>query len=94
LNKIQKHTKAHQAIVDSVYLNEVISVSKTKSFNINMLVSTYQQVINKQMAHALAPLGLKAFPQHKQRLATTIRIWLASRNRKDPTPNPVAMSES
>lgn len=50
--------------------------------------------MNKQIAHALEPLGLKAFPQHKQRLATAIRTWLAIRNRNDVTPKPVAMSES
>lgn len=56
-------------------------------------ISTYQQVMNKAIAHALELPGLKAFPQHMHRLTAIIMIWLAMRASSDPTPKPVAISE-
>jgi hypothetical protein len=55
---------------------------------------TYQQVIYRITAQALEPPGLKGLPQQKHLLANIIRTWLAMRNKKAPTPRPVAMSES
>lgn len=37
-------------------------------------ISTYQQVMNKAIAHALELPGLKAFPQHMHRLTAIIMI--------------------
>ena len=54
----------------------------------------YQQVMKRRRAQALEPLGLRAFPQQKQPLATINAAWLTINNRNAPTPSPVEMSES
>lgn len=67
-------------------------INKRISKDIEM--KTYQVVMNKQIAHDLEPLGLIAFPQQRHLVTTIMMTWLATRINKDPTPRPVAMSES
>lgn len=50
--------------------------------------------MKRTIAQDLDLLGAKALPQHKQRLAPIIKIWLANKIKKDPIPRFVAMSLS
>lgn len=58
------------------------------------MINVTQLVMNKQIAHDLDPVGLIAFPQHRHLVTTIMITWLATRMNNDPTPRPVAMSES
>lgn len=51
-------------------------------------------MMKKAIACALERLGRRALPQHRHLLKAIISIWLAIRSKSDPTPKPVAMSES
>ncbi|KAJ0821837.1 hypothetical protein Hanom_Chr16g01486331 [Helianthus anomalus] len=50
--------------------------------------------MNKKTAKALERPGLRARPQHMQRVANITRSWLTRRNNSAPTPIPVAISDS
>lgn len=47
---------------------------------------SYQQKMKSRTAQAREPVGFKAFPQQKHRLAIIIRTWLAKRRKNAPRP--------
>ena len=59
--------------VGIVILGSIISRSENQKLENLSQLSTYQLVMNKQIAQDLEPLGLIGFPQHKH-LVTIITV--------------------